>query len=111
QTGPEGQMVHKLYVEEGMDIAQELYLGITLDRVTSRVTFMASREGGVEIEEVAEKHPEKILRETVDPAVGFLDFQGRKLAYGLGLSGDTVNKFVAFCRALYQAYTETDASL
>src|SRR3954467_8417269 len=67
QTGPEGQKVRKLYVEEGLDIARELYLGVTLDRVTSRVTFMASSEGGVEIEEVAAKHPEKILRETVDP--------------------------------------------
>ncbi len=111
QTGPEGQEVHKLYVEEGLDIAQELYLGITLDRVTSRVTFMASREGGVEIEKVAHESPEKILRESVDPAVGFLDFQGRKLAYGLGLTGETVNKFVFFCRALYRAYVETDASL
>jgi succinyl-CoA synthetase beta subunit len=111
QTGPEGQKVRILYVEEGLDIAKEMYLGLTLDRATSRVTFMASTEGGVDIEEVAAKHPEKILREAVDPAVGFLDFQGRKLAYGLGLSGDTVGKFVTFCRALYQAYTETDASL
>ena len=111
QTGPEGQKVRKIYVEEGLDIGQELYLGITLDRATSRITFMASREGGVEIEEVASKHPEKILREAIDPAVGFVDFQGRKLAFGLGLTGDTVNKFVAFCRALYKAYVETDASL
>ncbi|HVE85094.1 MAG TPA: ADP-forming succinate--CoA ligase subunit beta [Myxococcales bacterium] len=111
QTGPEGQKVRKLYVEEGLDIARELYLGVTLDRASSRVTFMASSEGGVEIEEVAAKHPEKILRETVDPAVGFLDFQGRKLAYGLGLQGDSVSKLVAFCRALYRAYVETDASL
>src|SRR3954471_1126734 len=111
QTGPEGQKVRKLYVEEGLDIARELYLGVTLDRVTSRVTFMASSEGGVEIEEVAAKHPEKILRETVDPAVGFLDFQGRKLAYALGLTGDSVAKFAAFCKGLYRAYVETDASL
>ncbi len=111
QTGPEGQTVHKVYIEEGLAIAQELYLGVTLDRATSRITFMASREGGVEIEEVAAKHPEKILREAVDPAVGFLDFQGRKLAFGLGLSGPTVNKFVQFCSALYKMYMETDASL
>jgi succinyl-CoA synthetase beta subunit len=111
QTGPEGQKVRKVYVEEGLDIAKELYLGVTLDRATSRITFMASTEGGVEIEEVASKHPEKILRESVDPAVGFLDFQGRKLAFGLGLSGDAVGKFVAFCRGLYRAYVETDASL
>ncbi|MDQ3265056.1 MAG: ADP-forming succinate--CoA ligase subunit beta [Myxococcota bacterium] len=111
QTGPEGQRVHKVYIEEGLDIGQELYLGLTLDRATSRITFMASREGGVEIEEVANKHPEKILREAVDPAVGFLDFQGRKLAFGLGLFGPTVNKFVGFCRALYRVYMETDAAL
>jgi succinyl-CoA synthetase beta subunit len=111
QTGPEGQKVRILYVEEGLDIARELYLGVTLDRATSQITFMASSEGGVEIEEVAAKHPEKILREGIDSAVGFRDFQGRKLAYGLGLSGDSVNKFVGFCRSLYQAYVETDASL
>jgi succinyl-CoA synthetase beta subunit len=111
QTGPEGQKVRKVYIEEGLDIAQELYLGMTLDRVTSRITFMASTEGGVEIEEVAAHHPEKILRETVDPAVGFLDFQGRKLAFGLGLKGDSVAKFVAFCRGLYRVYVDTDASL
>ena len=111
QTGPEGQKVHKLYIEEGLDIAQEYYLGVTLDRVTSRVTFMASTEGGVEIEEVAARSPEKILREVVDPAVGFQDFQGRKLAYGLKLPPETVGKFVGFCKALYQAYVETDASL
>ena len=111
QTGPEGQTVHKVYIEEGLAIAQELYLGVTLDRATSRITFMASREGGVEIEEVAAHHPEKILREAVDPAVGFLDFQGRKLAFGLGLSGPTVNKFVQFCSSLYKMYMETDSSL
>ena len=111
QTGPEGQKVRKVYIEEGLDIAQELYLGITLDRASSRITFMASREGGVEIEEVASKHPEKILRESIDPAVGFLDFQGRKLAFALGLPVETVNKFVAFCRSLYQVYVETDAAL
>ncbi len=111
QTGPEGQTVHKVYIEEGLAIGQELYLGVTLDRATSRVTFMASREGGVEIEEVAAHSPEKILREAVDPAVGFQDFQGRKLAFGLGLTGSTVNKFVQFCSALYRMFIETDASL
>ncbi|NBD09169.1 MULTISPECIES: ADP-forming succinate--CoA ligase subunit beta [Corallococcus] len=111
QTGPEGQKVHKVYIEQGLDIGRELYLGVTLDRATSRVTFMASTEGGVEIEEVAEKHPEKILRAVVDPAVGFADFQGRELAFGLGLTGPTVNKFVQFCSALYRMYMETDASL
>ncbi|NNB87542.1 ADP-forming succinate--CoA ligase subunit beta [Corallococcus exiguus] len=111
QTGPEGQKVNKVYIEEGLDIGQELYLGVTLDRATSRITFMASTEGGVEIEEVAEKHPEKILRAIVDPTVGFADFQGRELAFGLGLTGPTVNKFVQFCAALYKMYVETDASL
>ncbi len=111
QTGPEGQKVRTLYVEEGLDIARELYLGLTLDRATSRLTFMASSEGGVDIEEVAAHHPEKILREAVDPAVGFLDFQGRKMAYGMGLTGDSVGKFTKFCRALYNCYVDTDASL
>jgi succinyl-CoA synthetase beta subunit len=111
QTGPEGQLVKTLYVEEGLDIEKEYYLGLTLDRATSRITFMASTEGGVEIEEVAEKHPEKILRAAVDPAVGFQAYQGRKLAFGLGLSGDSVGKFVKFCSALYTAYVETDAAL
>ncbi len=111
QTGPEGQKVNTLYVEEGLDIEKEYYLGVTLDRATSRITFMASTEGGVEIEEVAEKHPEKILRAAVDPAVGFQAFQGRKLAFGLGLTGDSVGKFVKFCQNLYTAYVETDASL
>jgi succinyl-CoA synthetase beta subunit len=111
QTGPEGQKVRKVYVEEGLDIARELYLGVTLDRATSLITFMASAEGGVEIEEVASKHPEKIFRAAVDPSVGFADYQGRKLAYALGLEGKTVGAFVNFCKALYQAYVETDASL
>jgi len=111
QTGPLGQKVRKVYVEEGLPIAKELYLGATLDRATSRVTLISSSEGGVEIEETAVKHPEKILRQTVDPAVGVLDFQGRALAFGLGLSGGTVSKFLDFCRTLYRAYVETDASL
>ncbi len=111
QTGPEGRKVGTLYIEEGLDIAKEYYLGVTLDRATSRVTFMASTEGGVEIEEVAHTHPEKILRASVDPAVGFQPFQGRTLAFGLGLTGDQVGKFVKFCQALYTAYVETDASL
>jgi succinyl-CoA synthetase beta subunit len=111
QTGPAGQKVRKIYIEQGLDIARELYLGLTLDRATSRITFMASSEGGMDIEEVAEKHPEKILREAVDPAVGYQDFIGRKLAFGLGLSGNTVNKFTQFCSALYRMYVETDASI
>ncbi|MBI3246495.1 MAG: ADP-forming succinate--CoA ligase subunit beta [Deltaproteobacteria bacterium] len=111
QTGPEGKEVQKVFVEQGCEIAKEYYLGIVLDRVTSRVTFMASSEGGVEIEEVASHSPEKILREAVDPAVGFNDFAGRKLAYGLGLPKDSVNKAVGFMRGLYRAFVESDASM
>jgi succinyl-CoA synthetase beta subunit len=111
QTGPEGRTVHKVYVEQGVDIARELYLGVTLDRETSRVSFITSAEGGVEIEETAATHPEKILREAVDPAVGFLDFQGRRMAFALGLSPESANKFTLFCRALHRAYVESDASL
>jgi len=111
QTGPEGKEVQKIFIEQGCDIAREYYLGMVVDRTTSRVTVMASSEGGVEIEEIAARSPEKILREAIDPAVGFLDFQGRKLAYGLGLPQGSVNKAVTFMHGLYRAFTETDASL
>jgi succinyl-CoA synthetase beta subunit len=111
QTGPEGKEVQKVFVEQGCDIAKEYYLGLVIDRATSRVTMMASSEGGVEIEEVAARAPEKILRATIDPTVGFVDFQGRKLAYGLGLPKDSINKAVGFMRALYRAFSESDASL
>src|SRR5436190_12051297 len=111
QTGPQGQKVRKVYVEEGMDIARELYLGLTLDRGSSRNVMMASAEGGVEIEEVAAKHPEKILREAIDPVSGLAGFQARNLAFGLGLSGGAVNSFAKFASAMYRAYLETDASI
>jgi succinyl-CoA synthetase beta subunit len=111
QTGPQGQKVRKVYVEEGCDIARELYLGVTLDRGTGRNTFMASAEGGVEIEEVAAAHPEKILREGVDPVVGLAGFQARDLAFGLGLSGASVGSFVKFATAMHKAYEATDASI
>jgi succinyl-CoA synthetase beta subunit len=111
QTGPEGQKVNKVYVEEGLPIEREFYLGMTLDRATSRLSIMASTEGGVEIEEVAAKHPEKILVESIDPVVGLADFEARKLAFGLGLKGDSIVKFVAVAKALYRCYVETDASL
>ncbi len=111
QTGQEGKEVHKVFIEQGCDIDQEYYLGIVIDRTTSRVTIMASSEGGVEIEEVAERAPEKILRATIDPAVGFGDFQGRQLAYGLDLPKASVNKAVAFMRSLYKAFFECDASM
>ncbi len=111
QTGEKGQKVRRIFVEAGCDIARELYLGMTLDRATSRVTIMASAEGGVEIEEVAAKHPEKIHKAAVDPAVGFQPYQGRKLAFGLGLDKETGGRFAKFCASLYRAYVETDASL
>jgi len=111
QTGPSGQEVRRVYIEEGADIARELYLGVVLDRDQSRVCFMASTEGGTEIEEVAEAHPEKILKEWVDPVVGLAAYQARNLAYGLGLEGKTVRKAVKFMQALYRAYVELDCSL
>jgi succinyl-CoA synthetase beta subunit len=111
QTGPAGQKVRKVYIEEGCDIARELYLGVTLDRASGRNTFMASSEGGVEIEEVASKHPEKILRASVDPVIGIAGFQARDLAFGLGLSGAAVNSFAKFASAMYNAYLATDASI
>ena len=111
QTGPEGARVNKLYIEEGLDIEKEFYLGLTLDRQTGRMTIMASTEGGMEIEEVAAESPEKILRVSIDPAVGFQAYQGRQLAFGLGLEGPTVGKFVKFCAALAEVVDATDASL
>jgi len=111
QTGPEGKEVKKVLIEEGMDIARELYLGVVLDRSLSQLVFMASTEGGVEIEKVAQETPEKILKEWVNPAIGFAAYQARKLAFGLGLEGKQVNNAVKFMRALYTAFIETDASL
>ena len=111
QTGPEGQEVRKVYIEEGCRIAQEMYLGMTLDRDTGRITVMASTEGGVDIEEVAAKTPEKILKERIDPLTGLLAFQARRLAFLLGLTGETVGAFVRFATGLYNAYVATDASL
>ncbi|MFN3197950.1 MAG: ADP-forming succinate--CoA ligase subunit beta [Bradymonadia bacterium] len=111
QTGPEGKEVKRIYIEEGADIARELYLGVVLDRETSQLCFMASTEGGTEIEEVAAHTPEKILKEWIDPTVGLSDYQTRNLAYGLGLEGKTVRKAGAFMKALYKAFTETDCSL
>ncbi len=111
QTGPEGQKVKTLLVEQGCAIARELYLGLVIDRGNSRVCFMASTEGGMEIEKVAEEHPEKILKEWADPTVGLSAFQARNLAFGLGLEGKQVNKAVAFFQAMYKAFVATDASL
>ena len=111
QTGPEGRLVNKLLIEEGMDIARELYLGIVLDRSVSQLVFMVSTEGGVEIEKVAAETPERILKEWVDPAHGLTAFQARKLAFGLGMEGKQVNNAVKFMLSLYRAFTESDCSL
>jgi succinyl-CoA synthetase beta subunit len=111
QTGPDGKIVHKVLIEEGCEIARELYLGVVLDRAIGRLVMMASREGGVEIEEVAAKSPEKILREAIDPAVGLQAYQARKLAFGLGVPKESVGKAVAFMTSLYKAFVESDCSL
>src|SRR3954452_7169876 len=111
QTGPQGRIVKRVYIEDGCNIARELYLGAVLDRATSRVTFMASTEGGVEIEEVAAKHPEKIIKASIDPVSGFMPFHSRELAFGLGLKGKEVGKAVAFMKSLYQCVVDRDASL
>ncbi|HUL44991.1 MAG TPA: ADP-forming succinate--CoA ligase subunit beta [Bacteroidota bacterium] len=111
QTGPEGRIVKRLLIEEGVAIAKEIYVGITLDRARSENVVMASTEGGVEIEKVAAETPEKILKEPINPTIGFREFQARKLAFGLGLSGDAFRNAVKFLLALYRAYEESDASL
>ncbi|MGI8813389.1 MAG: ADP-forming succinate--CoA ligase subunit beta [Pyrinomonadaceae bacterium] len=111
QTGPEGREVKTLLIEEGLPIDREFYLGITLDRVTSRNVFMASSAGGMDIERVAEETPELILKETIDPAVGFRAFQARKLAFGLGIPADLINQAANFMLSLYSAYEAIDASL
>jgi succinyl-CoA synthetase beta subunit len=111
QTGPEGKEVKKVLIEEGCQINRELYLGMVVDRAAQRVVVMASSEGGVEIEEVAAKSPEKILKEYVDPAVGLISFQARKLAFGLGIDKALVNKAVKFMDGLYKAFIDSDASM
>jgi succinyl-CoA synthetase beta subunit len=111
QTGPEGKEVKRVYIEEGCDIARELYLGMLIDRATGRVTLMASTEGGMDIEEVAAKTPEKILRVAIDPATGLQAFHARKLAFGLGLDSKQVNSAIKFMQALYAAFIGLDASL
>ncbi|MBV6631624.1 MAG: ADP-forming succinate--CoA ligase subunit beta [Alphaproteobacteria bacterium] len=111
QTGPEGKEVSRVYVEAGSDIARELYLGMLVDRATSRVTVMASTEGGMEIEEVAETNPEKILKVAIDPVTGLQPFHARQLAFGLGLEGKQVSKAVRFMMAMYQAFTELDCAI
>lgn len=111
QTGSEGKEVQKVYIEEGADIKVELYLGMVLDRASEMPVMMASTEGGVEIEEVAEKSPEKIIKVAIDPVTGFQGYHGRTLAFGLGLPKEEVMPFIRFCRALYACYMDNDAEM
>lgn len=111
QTGPEGKTVKRILVEEALDIERELYIGIVVDRAQEAPVVMASPEGGVEIEKVAAETPELIFKEYINPATGFLGFQARKLAFQLGLTGDTLKQAVKFLSALFNAFQATDASL
>lgn len=110
QTGPEGKEVKRIYIEEGSDIGTELYLSMVIDRARSRITFMASSEGGMDIEEVAAKTPEKIITTTVDPAAGIQPYHVRILAKGIGISKELSKEFHKFIFGLYKAFIETDAS-
>src|SRR5258706_10921322 len=111
QTGPAGKDVKRVYVEEGCDIKRELYLGILVDRATSRITVMASTEGGMDIEEVAATHPEKILRVAIDPIAGMQPFYARQIAFGLKLTGTQVGSCVKFLMAMYKAFVALDCSI
>ena len=111
QTGPEGKEVKRVYIEEGCDIARELYLGVLIDRATSRITFMASTEGGMDIEEVAAKTPERIVTVDIDPATGMQGFYGRQIAFALGLEGRQISAAVKFLQGMYEAFVDLDASL
>src|SRR5580698_3501824 len=111
QTGPAGQKVQRIYVEEGCDIKRELYLSLLIDRSTSRVTVMASTEGGMEIEEVAAKTPEKILRVAIDPVTGLQPYHARQIAFGLGLKDKQINKCVSFLQSMYNAFIDLDCSI
>ena len=111
QTGPEGQKVKQVLIEEATDIDRELYLGIVLDRATSSLTIMASQAGGMDIEQVAEETPEKILKEKIDPGIGLQAFQARRLAFGLGLEGDAFKQGAGFIATLAKAFEATDCSL
>jgi succinyl-CoA synthetase beta subunit len=111
QTGAEGKKVQRLLIEQGLAIGRELYLAVVLDREKRRVTVMASTEGGMEIEEVAEKHPEKILKVTVDPAVGLQGYQARQLAFGLGLTGDAAKELNKLVASLYNLFMKEDCSI
>ena len=111
QTGPAGRLVRRVYVEAGCDIARELYLSLLVDRASGRITVIASTEGGMDIEEVAARHPEKLQRVAIDPATGISGFHARRLAHGLGLAGDQVSAFGRLVQALYAAFTGLDCSV
>lgn len=111
QTGPEGKEVKRLLIEEGCDIKKEYYVGLVLDRATSRVVMMASEEGGTEIEEVAANTPEKIFKEVIDPVVGLSGYQARRLAFNINIPGELMGKAVKFMMGLYQAFVEKDCSI
>lgn len=111
QTGPEGKEVKRLLIEQGCDIKKEYYIGVVVDSDTGRVVMMASEEGGTEIEEVAEATPEKIFKEVIDPTIGLMPFQARKLAYAINIPGELINKTVKFMMALYTAFVEKDCSI
>src|SRR5690606_37006325 len=112
QTGPEGKKVNQILIEQGCDIDHEYYVGIVLDRNTSKITMMASREGGIEIEKVAAENPEKIIKAAIEPSVGFTPYIGRKLAYGIGLKDKEVQKkTIHFFKGLYELYISKDCSI
>jgi succinyl-CoA synthetase beta subunit len=111
QTGPEGRVVGRVLIEEGLQMQRELYLSLVLDRTSGKPVMMASVAGGMDIEEVAAKTPEKIVRVYIDPGVGIVPFEARQLGFGIGLDGPQVNKFVKVAMALYEAFVATDASL
>jgi succinyl-CoA synthetase beta subunit len=111
QTGPEGRIVRRVYVEQASDVARELYLGMVVDRKAEAVSIIASTEGGMEIEEVAAKTPDRIITEPIDPLIGLAGFQARKIAFALGLRDKQIGQFGALLSSLYRAFNETDASL
>ena len=111
QTGPEGKTVSKIYIEQGCNIAKEYYVACLVDRATGRVAMMASAEGGMDIEEVAEKNPNAILKVDIDPVTGLIPFQARELAFAIGIPNENINKSVSFMMGLYKAFVETDCSI
>lgn len=111
QTGPQGKTVHQVYIEQGCEIAKEYYVALLVDRSTQKVSLIASKEGGMDIEEVAAKNPEAIMKVDIHPSVGLGAFQARKIAFDLGIPTASINKAVAFMQGLYQAFLQTDAAL